>query len=111
MCPIQTREHARPKAVSLFASRCFIPIPRIMPRPLEGASLLVAVVPGNARIHLIAAFAIGLLAGSAGAAEPIRIVETRIIAGDAAAAPNATHAVELHAYVFRGSRWTADQVA
>ena len=60
---------------------------------------------------MIATFAIGLLAGSAGAAESIRIVETRSVTGDTAAAPSATHAVALHAYVFRGSSWNADQVA
>jgi hypothetical protein len=55
--------------------------------------------------------AILLLIGVARAAEPIRIVETRTVESDTPKFGAVTHGLTLHAYLFRGSRWTVDEVS
>jgi len=53
--------------------------------------------------------AVFLFAATLGAAgEPIRIAEVRPLAG--ADAPRASHEFSLHAYTFRGTRWSAAEI-
>jgi hypothetical protein len=51
-----------------------------------------------------------LAATLASAAEPIAIVETRTVGPDPGTAAHASHDLKLHAYAFRGTRWTADEI-